>query len=51
MDRNKHHVSAVIHQFYHFMYAAEVIFHFHQPAENTHTVIDMHHIIAQIEGT
>ena len=47
---DEHHVTAVVHQFHHLMHPAEVVLHLHQAAEDTHAVVDVHHIISQVEG-
>ena len=50
MDRHKHHVTVLVSEFHHLLYATHVIPHAHETSEYTHSVVYMHHIIPDIEG-
>ena len=50
MYGNEDYVAAVVHQFHHLVDTPEVVFHLHKAAEDSHAVVDMNHIIPQIEG-
>ena len=49
MDRNENNVIILIYQLNGFLYLA-VYIRFHQTAENSHSVIYMHHIVPYLEG-
>ena len=50
MDAHEHHVAVAVNQFHHFLGAAVVIGYAHQSAEGSHTVVDMNHVVAYVEG-
>ena len=50
MDRNEDHVIVPVHQFHNLMDTAFIVRHLHETAENTHTMVDMDDVIADIEG-
>ena len=50
MDAHEYHVAVAVNQFHHFLGAAVVVGDTHQSAEGSHAVVDMHHIVAYVEG-
>ena len=50
MHRNKDHIAVFVHQFHHLVHAPFVIAHPHEPAKDPHAMVDMNHVIANIEG-
>ncbi len=50
MYAHKHHIPVFIHKFHHFSRAAFIVKHLHQSSENSNSMVDMHHIVAQSKG-
>ena len=50
VDAHEHHVAVAVNQFHHFLGAAVVVGDAHQSAEGSYAVVDMHHIVAYVEG-
>ena len=50
MNAHEHHVAVAVNEFHRFLGAAVVVGDAHQPAEGSHAVVDMHHVVAYVEG-
>ena len=51
MNRDEHHVSVLVHQFHNFMHPPLIIFHPYETAKNSHSMIDVNHVVADVESS
>ena len=50
VDAHEHHVAVAIDEFHHFFGTAAVVGHAHQSTEGSHAVVDVHNVVAYVEG-